>query len=103
MAWSSSNRRAELPTDWDSSVRPRILARDSQQCVATMRDGGRCPATAGLEVDHIGDRHDHRDANLQTLCSWHHKHKTARESAAARRRSARPRRTRPTEAHPGLR
>lgn len=102
MPWSSSTRRADLPSNWDA-IRRRILARDSHQCTAMMRDGSRCPTTTGLEVDHIGDRRNHTDANLQTLCAWHHKRKTAGESAAARRRSPRERRARPTEAHPGLR
>jgi 5-methylcytosine-specific restriction endonuclease McrA len=102
MAWSTSNRRADLPPDWDSAVRPRILARDGYRCVRTLEAGGRCPETTRLEVDHIGDPHDHDDANLQTLCRWHHARKTARESAAARRRSPRERRARPPERHPGL-
>ncbi|WP_275462074.1 HNH endonuclease [Streptomyces noursei] len=102
MAWSSSNRRAGLPSNWDT-IRRRTLTRDGHQCTATMRDGERCPTTTGLEVDHIGDRADHTDTNLQTLCAWHHKRKTAGESAAARRRRPRERRARPAEAHPGLR
>lgn len=101
MAWTSSTRRADLPGNWDT-VRWRILARDGHRCTAVMRDGARCPATTGLEVDHIGDRRDHSEANLQTLCAWHHKRKTASESAAGRRRSPRERRARPSEAHPGL-
>lgn len=103
MPWSTSNRRAELPADWDSTRRPRVLARDGHRCVARMRDGSRCPTTTGLEVDHIGDRLDHEDANLQTLCRWHHRAKTQGESAAARRRRPRERRARPAESHPGLR
>ncbi|WP_405944744.1 HNH endonuclease [Streptomyces sp. NBC_00932] len=101
MPWSSSNRRAELPPDW-SAIRARVLARDGHQCRGRMRDGSRCPTTSGLEVDHIGDRHDHTDLNLQTLCSWHHKAKTRSESLAARRRRPPDRRARPAESHPGL-
>lgn len=102
MAWSSSHRRAELPADWATVLRPRTLARDGYRCVALMRDGSRCPATA-TDVDHIGDRHDHSDNNLQSLCRWHHGRKTAAESAAARRAKRRPLRRRPEERHPGLR
>jgi 5-methylcytosine-specific restriction endonuclease McrA len=67
-----------------------------------MRDGSRCPATTDLEVDHIGDPLDHDDANLQVLCTWHHKRKTADESGAARRARPRERRARPAERHPGI-
>ncbi|GGX98483.1 HNH endonuclease [Streptomyces fructofermentans] len=102
MPWASSNRRAQLPRDWDAAVRPRILARDGHRCVQALAAGGRCPETQALEVDHIGDPHDHDDANLQTLCHWHHQRKTAAESGAARRRRPRERRARPAERHPGL-
>lgn len=102
MPWASSGRRSELPSDWTSSRRPRILARDGQQCTARMRDGSRCPETTNLEVDHIGDRLDHEDVNLQTLCRWHHRQKTQGESGAARRARPRERRARPAERHPGL-
>jgi hypothetical protein len=67
-----------------------------------MQDGSRCTETTELEVDHIGDPHDHSDENLEVLCSWHHKRKTAGESARARRRKPPERRGRPAEAHPGL-
>ncbi|PJN40734.1 HNH endonuclease [Streptomyces sp. CB02959] len=102
MAWASSRRRAELPADWATTIRPRILARDGYRCTAYMRDGGRCPAAA-TDVDHIGDRHDHGDNNLQSLCRWHHRRKTAAESAVARRAKRPPLRRRPAERHPGLR
>nr|WSZ97260.1 HNH endonuclease [Streptomyces sp. NBC_00857] len=101
MAWSTSKRRAELPADWATVRRPRVLARDGYRCVARMRGGSRCLATA-TDVDHIGDRRDHTDNNLQSLCRWHHKRKTAAESAAARRTKRRPLRRRPAERHPGL-
>lgn len=57
-------------------------------------------ATA-TDVDHVGDRHDHSLANLQSLCGDHHKTKTAREgheAMAKRRAQAR----HPAEPHPGL-
>ncbi|MBC9719817.1 HNH endonuclease [Streptomyces sp. TRM66268-LWL] len=85
MPWSTSTRGAQLPPGWSSRTAPRILARDGYQRTALMVDGTRCTATPSLKVDHIADRHDHRDTNLQTLCRWHHKQKTAAESAAVRR------------------
>lgn len=102
MAWSTSRRRAQLPTGWSTAIVPRILARDGHQCVARLANGSRCPATTGLEVDHVRAPHDHSDANLQTLCRWHHKRKTARESGAARRARPPERRARRPERHPGL-
>ena len=100
MAWATSRRRTALPKGW-ANIRRQVLKRDTGRCVARMRDGDRCPERAS-EVDHIRDPDDHSLANLQSLCSWHHKIKTQAESAAARRRSPRDRRARPAEAHPGL-
>nr|WP_244879670.1 HNH endonuclease [Micromonospora aurantiaca] len=60
--------------------------------------GERCNAPAN-QVDHIQRGDDHRDANLQALCTYCHGQKTAAEAAEARR--ARPRRERPSERHPG--
>lgn len=101
MPWASSSRRADLPANWEA-IRRQVLARDGGRCVKSMRDGTRCPTREGLEVDHIGDPQDHDEANLQTLCRWHHRQKTQAESGAARRRRPRERRARPAESHPGL-
>lgn len=90
--WSTSNRRAELPPHWRRLVR-LILKRDPT-CTA-------CWASPSAEVDHVGDRHDHRPENLQGLCTPCHRAKTQRQAAAGR--AARGlRRTRPAEAHPGV-
>ncbi|MFC9876502.1 HNH endonuclease [Nocardia salmonicida] len=75
----------------------RIRARDNHTC----RECG----APGREVDHVvnvrsGGTDD--DANLQVLCTEHHRAKTAREAqAAAAARQAQLRL--PVEAHPGLR
>lgn len=97
--WSDSNRRAELPPNWASEIRPRILERDGYRCTAILRNNGRrCPDKA-TDVDHVGDRHDHCDENLASLCEWHHDRKSSAEGNAARKRiSSR----RPPERHPGL-
>lgn len=95
--WEGSNRRAELPTDWDSAVRPRILARDGYQC-AWLDGGVRCTQRA-TDVDHIGDKNDHSDANLRAICRWHHGKRTAQQGNAARKRVSEKRRPEP---HPGL-
>ncbi|MEU7200278.1 HNH endonuclease signature motif containing protein [Streptomyces sp. NPDC045470] len=99
MAWDTSDRRARLPSDWPQR-RAIVLKRDGYQCVATLVDGPRCPEP-GTDVDHIvpGDNHD--VANLQTLCAWHHRRKTAREAAAARASRPRPSVRRAERPHPG--
>jgi 5-methylcytosine-specific restriction protein A len=61
-------------------------------------DGARCTAPAD-EVDHIVRGDDHSYANLASICLDHHKQKTAREAAEARRRTSN---RRPAERHPGL-
>lgn len=79
--WAGSTRRARLPGNW-RTIRARVLE----------RDGGRCYICKGLGadgVDHVVAGDDHRDA--PPFC---HRKKTADE---------RPRNSRSTERHPGLR
>ena len=120
--WHGSTRAATLPPDWRTERRPRILARDSHRCTWLHRhpdgDGGfpdylagtyppeaRCTRPA-RDVDHWGNRHDHRDEALRSLCGQHHDRRSAKQgaraSAAVRSRTA-PGRLRPTEPHPGVR
>lgn len=102
MPWSTSDRRGRLPDNWPQ-LRSRILQRDGYRCTARDQYGARC-AEAATDVDHISPGDDHREANLQSLCGWHHRVKSSREGAAAsaavRRRHMR--RFRRTEEHPGL-
>lgn len=100
MAWEGSNRRAELPADWYTRVRPRILARDGERC-QWRTETGLCGAHAN-QVDHIGDAHDHSDDNLQALCGHHHGRKSALEGNTARTRQGRVSSLRRPERHPGL-
>jgi 5-methylcytosine-specific restriction protein A len=100
MSWDDSRRRSELPANWSTEIVPRIKKRDGNRCTWITRNGHRCAETTHLEVDHIGDKHDHSDGNLRTLCHYHHKQRTAQQSAAARRP---PSQRRPPEKHPGLR
>ena len=83
--WSGSNRRSELPSDWDK-IRKRVLRRDSSLCQWIQIDDNYCLKEA-TEVDHIQDPYDHSLENLQSLCSWHHSQKTAKESSEARSRN----------------
>lgn len=74
-----SNRRAELPRDW-ATIRQRILRRDGHRCV-------KCGAPAN-QVDHIGDRHQHGDENLRSLCTPCHRSRTSAQGVAVRRARA---------------
>ncbi|MGW0929544.1 HNH endonuclease [Streptomyces sp. NPDC002644] len=81
MSWSSSNRRSRLPSNWPA-LRARVIK----------RDGGVCQSCGnpGTDVDHVRRGDDHRLENLQLLCGWCHKRKTAEESRAARADKPRP-------------
>lgn len=95
--WQGSNRRAQLPPDWASRIRPMVLERDGQQC-AIYDDGVRCTYRA-TDVDHIGDKNDHSPQNLRAICDWHHKKRSSAQGNAARKRIPEKRRPEP---HPGL-
>lgn len=100
--WSTSNRRTELPPDWQT-IRKRILRRDQDKCQWLIEGHGKCERPAN-EVDHRKRGSDHSDANLRALCTWHHQRKSSNEGAqvtAAQRRAIRQRFTR-NESHPGL-
>lgn len=77
IAWAGSNRRAELPPDWNQT-RERILQRDP---ICT-----ECHAAPASEVHHTGGKHDHRDEMLAGVCSPCHKRETAAQAARARNR-----------------
>lgn len=98
MAWERSDRRAELPPDWNQ----RRLARfelDDWTCVDCAWED---PTGRTLECDHIGDRHDHRIEQLRTRCGKRapnncHGRKSGRQGGLAGARRARPK-----PRHPGL-
>lgn len=91
--WSSSNRRAELPPDWQQR-RLQVKARAGGRCEAA-RHVAECNGI-GTDCDHVNDPRDHSLANLQWLSSPCHKAKTQREAQAAQ-----PKRKREPEPHPG--
>lgn len=94
VAWEGSNRRAELPPNWDE-LRAATRDRAGGRCQA-VDDGIRCPLP-GTDCDHIKPGSDHCLANLQWLCATHHARKSAREGALARIPLRRP-----AEPHPGI-
>jgi hypothetical protein len=63
--------RAHLPADWRDR-RARVLARDGHRCTIA---GPRCTGLA-TEVDHIGDRDDHRELMLRSACHACHMART---------------------------
>ncbi|MFF7171107.1 HNH endonuclease [Streptomyces pseudovenezuelae] len=95
--WAGSNRRAELPPDWQTVIRPAVLQRDEHRC--RNRIGGRVCGRPANQVDHIGDKHDHRIEMLQALCADCHNAKSSRQGNDARWAE---RMRRPPERHPGL-
>jgi 5-methylcytosine-specific restriction protein A len=103
MPWSTSDRRQRLPSNWSSTIVPRIRRRDGDRCRVLLEDGTRCTGRYGA-IDHIIPNDDHRPANLQVICDYHHDRKTAKESAAAKRavRRRNAAKFRRTETHPGL-
>ena len=99
--WRGSNRLDRLPDNWKARRR-RILIRDGYRCT-WRHDGVRCEELA-TDVDHIRPGDDHGDANLRSLCDWHHQHKSSAEGGAARAAARRrvDHRFRRSEPHPGL-
>lgn len=106
MGWETSRRRKD-PPGW-SKLREFTINRALGLCEAMEIDRlsdnpepQRC-TYQGTDVDHIVNvargGTDHPD-NLQLLCSWHHKQKTAREASANRPRVTEKHKR---EAHPGL-
>ena len=101
--------RQLMAHNWDSSRRPKDPPGWKQtRALALQRAGGLCQASPpclypATQVDHIvnllsGGTHDFN--NLQALCEWHHKQKTAQEAAKAR--GPRVKEKRPPTIHPGL-
>jgi len=94
--WQGSDRKARLPSNWDTVIRPGILARDPI-CVL-------CGVRPSIVADHIKSKtDDHAPAALQGVCGPCHDQKSSREGNDAQRANPRPGRTRPPEQHPGLR
>lgn len=103
--WRGSTRRQTLPPDWPK-IRAIVLKRDGYRCRHERADGlGRCVETA-TDVDHVGDRHDHRPENLESKCEFHHLRKSSAEGNAARKVLTVTRRRalekRGPESHPGI-
>lgn len=98
--WQGSTRKATLPANW-WRLRASVLRRDNHTC--QLRDPG-CIGHA-TEVDHAGDRDDHRPEKLRAACKPCHQLRSSGQGGAAAGKAARARkaaRFRPPEPHPGL-
>lgn len=115
--WQGSDRQSTLPPHWATHIRPAVLTRDHGRCTWLHQhedgDGGfptylagrypeaqRCPHPAS-DVDHWGERYDHRVESCRSLCTRHHAHRSSRQGNAARARQ-RALLTTPKRPHPGL-
>ena len=100
MPWSTSDRRAHLPADWEARRR-QVRARAGGKCEHKV-NGLRC-SNAGTECHHLGDRDDHRLEMLQWICADCHKQETKAQAKEAQRSKYVTARKRTPEAHPGIR
>ena len=107
MTWGNEKGR-DLPPNWPAIVRAvkarakRTSPRRIEQCEAFLpRSGHRCP-DRGVDVDHIGDKDDHRLHMLRLKCEHHHDKKTAGQGHAAWA-AKKAKAKRPDEEHPGRR
>jgi 5-methylcytosine-specific restriction protein A len=101
--WEGSRRKETLPKDWPARRRA-VIVRDKGLCQWLDEDGKavndhgeRICGARGTDVDHKGDRLDHRVSELRLLCSTHHDRRSAQQGG----QSYIPLR-RPPERHPAL-
>lgn len=64
-------------------IRANVLRRDNYQCQWVREDTGLLCLARATDVDHKDDPNDHRHANLQSLCGYHHRTKTAGQGGQA--------------------
>lgn len=97
MAWGSkSGRTVPLPAKW-KFIRANVLKRDNYQCVWVREDTGLLCLEKATDVDHIDGADNHKHANLQSLCGWHHNQKTAQQGGQANAAKNKVKKT-----HPGI-
>lgn len=98
--WKGSGRKARLPSNWGSELRPAAHARNPEHiCHLCGRPGGDTLDHKNPGDDHSLDNLDWVHDRLPPHC---HRFKSSREGNAAQRENPRPGRTRPPEKHPGL-
>lgn len=77
-----SGRTSPLPKAW-RFIRGNVLKRDNYQCQWVREDTGLLCLAKATDVDHIDDPDNHKHSNLQSLCGYHHKQKTAQQGGLA--------------------
>lgn len=82
--WAGSDRRTTLPKGW-AAIRQQVLDRDGHTCQL------RLPGCIGraTDVDHVGDRDDHRLQSLRAACRHCRRLRTLAQAAEGRRRAGR--------------
>lgn len=81
---NKSGRSVPLPDKW-RFIRANVLRRDNYLCVKVREDTGQACGAKATDVNHIGDPDDHRHANLESLCSYHHDQDTASRGGRSQR------------------
>lgn len=99
MGWETSDRRQFLPPNWED-LRQQVFERDGWRCRWKLPSGARCPRRA-TDVDHTGDRDDHRLIKLRALCSHHHGKLSSQQGVQAREKRKAPRKRKRVDRHPG--
>lgn len=79
---STPDRKSRLPDDWQAR-RKAVAERAGGRCEMRMANGSRC-RDKGTDCDHVKAGDNHSLENLQWICTWHHRKKTAAEGNAAR-------------------
>lgn len=106
----NTDRREQLPENWETELVPMIYVRDGAQCTYT-EHGERCQKRGhqdargrwrGLQVDHIRRGSNHSPSNLRLLCEHHHQVKSSQEGAEAlaKKRAKIAKRFQRSEPHP---
>lgn len=97
--WAGSDRRARLPKNWRTEIRPAVHRKNPRHICHV------CGEPGGDAVDHIRQGDDHSIDNLdwihQDVAPYCHRRKTAAEGNAARKKLMQ--RHRPPPEHPALR
>lgn len=84
--WASSDRRSELPSDWNRRVRT-VLRRNELHNDGLCQDGRVCGGLSlAREVHHPGDPSDHTVDQLEAVCAACHAASTNRQAIDARSR-----------------